>query len=606
MRLKNFLFLLNIISIFLLFFVMPGTAQAEEGTFLIRNIIPDNAGKLLFVAGQRNSSKAISYKTTRLTSPSRLVVDIENAILPNEIGKKSINVNNKNFNQNVRIAQFSNNPNIVRLVFTADSAEILNKVKINSYPGSIIFELEKVEVASTPNLSVYRDKDSINAVSGQEINLEKFESNDKAAILDEIKLKAQNNLIIKNIEQNKNRILFSGTGIISIAEPFVLENPKRIIFDISDAVLDSVDLIRNYTLDNADNVRIAQFDAKTVRIVIESSRPDQYTYVVSPDLQSIVISPKSEITFAEFPDNVGIGEVQEIKIIKDSNSSTQVILVCAKPIIHNIQRLYSPDKVQLNMYNMQKPSEELVRKLEKTQQFHGLEIDNTCWNIPVNSSTTVESMLSLDGRILRISLKDNSTAHLIDLSKVKAKVVLDPGHGGYDPGAQYNGVYEKDITLDVSKRVKKYLEELGFYVVMTRETDKTVSLQERVAITNKENPDVFLSIHVNASENSAIKGLETHWYTLQSKPFALHIQNQMANNITTPDRGLRNSRFYVIRHTDTPAVLAEIGYMSNPAEMYQIMTEERRVATAKGLTGAIVNYVKSKKPESDPQGRKKL
>ncbi|OGI02217.1 MAG: hypothetical protein A2Y25_04705 [Candidatus Melainabacteria bacterium GWF2_37_15] len=601
----NKIYKIVITILFWVLFFMPLAALAEEGTFLIRNVIPDKAGKLLFIAGQRNSSKVISYKITKLTSPSRLVVDIQNAILPNEIGKKSININNANFKESVRIAQFSNNPNIVRLVFTADAAGTLDKIKINPYQNSIIFEFEKVEVVNLSTPSIYRDRES-ESTTVQEINLEKFEPDNKAAVLEEIKLKVQNNLVVKNIEQYNNRILFSGSGIISISEPFVLEAPNRVIFDITDAVLDSVDLIRTFTLDNNDNVRIAQFDAKTVRIVIESSKPDQYTYVVSPDLQSIVISPKNELAFAEFPDNVGTGEVQEIKIIKDNDLSTQIILVCAKPIIHNIQRLYSPDKIQLNMYNIQKPSEELIKNLGKTPQFHGLEVDNTCWNIPVNRSTIVESKLSLDGRVLRISLKDNTAVPLIDLSKYKAKVVIDPGHGGYEPGAHYNGIYEKDITLDVSKRVKKYLEELGFYVVMTRETDKTVSLQERVAITNREHPDVFLSIHVNASENSAIKGLETHWYTLQSKSFALHVQNQMANNITTPDRGIKNSRFYVIHHTNTPAVLAEIGYMSNATEMYQLMTEERREATAKGLVSGLVNYIKSKNPQTNPTGRKKL
>ncbi len=594
-------------ALILALFVFSSVIKAEEtaGPFLIRRVIPDSAGKLLFVSGQKQRP-GINYKTARLSEPERMVVDIENAVLQDENGKKSISLNNKNLAEDIRIAQFSTAPDMVRIVITAKTPDILDKIRITPCKSGVIFEFEKIELAERLNPSIYRDRNKKNTAPTQEITIEKSESDDKEAILRKIKEKIQNNIIIKTVKKYDNRIVLSGTGIISVSEPFVLDSPDRVIFDIADAVLDSSGLIGTFALKNGDNARIAQFDAKTARVVIESAAPQQYTHAVSPDLQSIVISPGSEISFAEFPDSNIKAEVQDIKVIKDSDAVTKLTVISKKPIIHGIERFYAPDKLRLNLYNLKAPSVETLRSLEKTPQFHGIEVENTAWSISLNRSTTVESKLSLDGRMLKLTLTDNLPIPIAGAGPVKAKVIIDPGHGGYDPGAESNGIYEKDIVLDVSKRVKKYLQEMGFYVIMTRETDRTVSLKDRVELANRENPDVFLSIHANASNNPDIKGIETHWYTTQSRPLAMHVQDRMVNMLVTPDRGLKNSRFYVIRNTEIPAVLAEIGYMTNQVEIYQLMTEERREATAKSIADGILSYLKSKNTNSEQDGRKQL
>lgn len=665
MKRKDIWLLITII--FLSFFTFSGSAYPVDGNFLIKYILPDKAGKLLFLGGKKENEKVeIKYNVTRLSDPHRMVVDIENAIL--QEGKKSVVLNNEKLKEEIRLAQFSKDPDVVRIVFTAKSSDILDKIKISVYKNNVGFEIEDIELAKIPVSSVYKDRNipqdeksnKYNEIkvekkpeekiqktdsSGQlklaektvnnpepmkeaqeavvEIKKdnvaketsgeEKNEIEEKQAILDEIKKKVKHNIIINNALSQENRVLISGAGIISLAEPFVLESPTRKIFDITEAALDSAGLIKEINLKNGDIVRIAQFDPKTVRIVVETESPDNYTNAFSPDLQSIIISTRNELSFAEFPDNTATGEIKDIKVIKNDDNKTKLVLTSKKPIIHNIDRLYSPDRLDLSLFNIKQPEEEIFKNLEKTGQFHGFEIkpidkitDGSKWELSLNRSTIIKTKLSLDGRVLEITLEDSVAAVPAGGDKVKNKIVIDPGHGGYDPGAQKNGIFEKDIALDVSKRVKKHLEDAGFYVILTREQDKTVSLKDRVDLTNKENPDLFLSIHVNASRNPEIRGVETHWYTLKSRPLAMQVQDQMVNRVVIPDRGLKNSRFYVIRNSKVPAVLAEIGYMSNEIEFYQLLTEERKEASARAIAEGIINYIKAKKSGSDTSGRNKL
>ena len=129
---------------------------------------------------------------------------------------------------------------------------------------------------------------------------------------------------------------------------------------------------------------------------------------------------------------------------------------------------------------------------------------------------------------------------------------------------------------------------------MTREGDETVSLKQRTIVTNTEIPDAFISIHINSSESSSARGLETYYYTPQSKELAQIVHSKLVSSINSPDRGIKTARFYVIRNTEVPAILAEIGYISNDAERCSILTEERKDETARAITDGILNYLKSK------------
>ena len=176
----------------------------------------------------------------------------------------------------------------------------------------------------------------------------------------------------------------------------------------------------------------------------------------------------------------------------------------------------------------------------------------------------------------------------------KVSIVIDAGHGGTDVGATGGGIYEKDITLDVSKRVEAILKQRGYQVKMTRPDDKFVSLQDRVTINEGYSPDIFVSIHVNSSVRPEITGVETHYYHQYSMSLAQTVHSAFASAVQSPNRGLFKSKFYVINHTTCPAILVEIGFISNANERAQLVSEKRKQATAKSIADGIDNYFKQK------------
>ncbi len=156
---------------------------------------------------------------------------------------------------------------------------------------------------------------------------------------------------------------------------------------------------------------------------------------------------------------------------------------------------------------------------------------------------------------------------LPNVKQNKFSVVIDPGHGGPDPGAiGIGGLRETDVVLEVSERVKKLLSEKGVKVWLTRKNEVDLDLPPRVYFANRKNADIFVSIHANASRGKRrdINGLETFYYRgWRGRLLAKRIQKQILKvSPGSPDRGVKQGRFYVIKNTNMPAVLVEIGFFN--------------------------------------------
>jgi N-acetylmuramoyl-L-alanine amidase len=171
-------------------------------------------------------------------------------------------------------------------------------------------------------------------------------------------------------------------------------------------------------------------------------------------------------------------------------------------------------------------------------------------------------------------------------------VVLDPGHGGSDPGAQREGVQEKQITLAIVNTLKKFLEEEGIKVLLTRSDDNFVSLEDRVKIANDVEPDLFLSVHINALQNDPdVHGVETYYKTPQSRVLAESIHDSLVGYLGIPDRLVRKARFYVINHTSVPAVLAEVGFISSEQERERLISSDYQDRVAAALEHGVILYL---------------
>ena len=156
---------------------------------------------------------------------------------------------------------------------------------------------------------------------------------------------------------------------------------------------------------------------------------------------------------------------------------------------------------------------------------------------------------------------------LPNVKQNKFSVVIDPGHGGPDPGAiGIGGLRETDVVLEVSKMLKKLLSEKGVKVKLTRKNEVDLDLPPRVSIANNTDADIFVSIHANASRGKRrdINGLETFYFKgWRGRLLAKRIQKQILRvSPGSPDRGVKQGRFYVIKNTRMPAVLVEIGFLT--------------------------------------------
>lgn len=180
-------------------------------------------------------------------------------------------------------------------------------------------------------------------------------------------------------------------------------------------------------------------------------------------------------------------------------------------------------------------------------------------------------------------------------------IVLDPGHGGGDPGCVNRslGLLEKDITLDVALRLRDLLVEEGWTVLLTREEDRDVSwrgspdrveLQARCDVANQAGADYFISLHCNASVTPSRAGSSIHWFKQSDLPLARSLETALGERLGLGQDGLRRDGFYVLRHTDMPAVLVEMAFLSNPREGALLGDAGFRARIARGLAGALEEF----------------
>lgn len=173
-------------------------------------------------------------------------------------------------------------------------------------------------------------------------------------------------------------------------------------------------------------------------------------------------------------------------------------------------------------------------------------------------------------------------------------IVLDPGHGGKDPGALGKDNREKDLALSTAKKLAAKLEDLGATVLMTRTGDTYPTLSERVQFSKDHKADVFISIHYNAGSSTA-NGIETFYWTSHEneKELSTYVQEEVIESTGLKSRGVKTGSFQVIRTNDTQAILVELGFISNPDEEKIIETNTFQTKAATGIVNGLKAYFES-------------
>ncbi len=171
-------------------------------------------------------------------------------------------------------------------------------------------------------------------------------------------------------------------------------------------------------------------------------------------------------------------------------------------------------------------------------------------------------------------------------------VMVDPGHGGKDPGAiGIDGIQEKDIILPIAQRVAALLEQQGIEAILTRTDDYFVDLAPRVDMARQDHADLFVSIHANSIEHRPdVNGLETYYFS-SGQRLAQTIHNNILHTVDIRDRGVRKARFYVLRKNPMPAVLVEVGFVTGERDEPRLATADYQNQMAQSIANGILEYI---------------
>ena len=290
-----------------------------------------------------------------------------------------------------------------------------------------------------------------------------------------------------------------------------------------------------------------------------------------------------------------------------------------------ISDVYSPKgvrTVQVPIWS-EKDGQDDIRWYEATRQSNGTYTVNVqainhknstgLYNIHLYYILNDGSQVGVGGTQTKVSLsapKKIGSASRGNYDVFNKIVYLDAGHGGYDPGASYFGISEKSLTLAIQSRVKAKLEAEGYRVVTTRTSDTYVDLTDRSRAANASESDIFVSIHINASGSSAAQGIETYYYqpyaeypsrinaTYHANPTRLSMSDTLANAIQSSlinatgahNQGVKRQTFAVLRETTSPAVLLELGFLSNPQEATRLNSSAYQETLANAIVAGIKRY----------------
>lgn len=567
----------GLIAILFFTFLSTGflTAQAEDKVISIQNVTLKHG----ILKVPHNSFSTIKFAKKLYASPDRLVFDIYGARLkgPKQIFDLDSGAINK-----VTVAQFEND--VVRVVIQSTDKALLDKVKIDNIGQSIYFNLE-VEVSK---------------------------------IID-IKLKTGSLYLTADRPLN--------------VRSFVLDNPARLVVDIIGSALANPALKLD-TTNGGESIKVSQFNNSTTRIVLTGAKEyEQREIKISADeKQLIIVGGNSDK--ADAISLVKGGKLLTMSLLDKADKGTVFIVESTKEIDYKFLYLKKPERYVLDLVGIVFDENLRANQFKPTQYVSGMRYGLATLGTPVtrvvfdlkNENLYADISTSVDKKTLTLTIIPTNKKDLItkpavnelakpaltdpistvpsdtiikeglpsDLpvhEKLEKKVVLDAGHGGYDPGALYDGHAEKDITLAIAKKTKALLETAGVKVFMTRSEDRFLSLAERVEISKSISPNMFVSVHVNAlATNSAMDGLQTYYYSDSGYELAKVMHKEILET-GMPNRNIRKAAFWVCKHNKAPSVLLELGFMTNREERKKLASDKYQDQLAKHIASGIIKYL---------------
>ncbi len=623
------------LTIIFLFIVMLFQSVSAAETFKIKGLSLDTSTAVVFIntIGNYQSSITDGIKLIKLPEEHKIYFDINSSVL---ISKKQDLFFSSGVIEEIKISQFTTNPDVVRIVINFNEKYNLDNLKIGNINNNlVIMTQELTETNAQFYQNTYRDKEKTSEDYYNSMVIQTQAVNPKPAVLNSnVKhsakeltqiqqafdnstaedykelvtsslsnnIKLRSRYYINSVSSQNNGFLISGYGAPTIQKPFILTNPTRMVFDIANSNFNQSYNNKEIPLNpnnlSGDRIKIGRFDKNVTRIVVTSENAKQYLPIFSSDNQSILLINPAQLSSGAIVNN----KCNIVRYKHQKNLSTDdLTLTFDAPVVWGIKR--NTDNLYVYFFNAVQYNQNVFQKAIETTPFYETELGllkniGIRLTLPINNNNDINTYFSADGKNFRIratNLKAPKPKKEVVAPHTNKVVVIDPGHGGTDYGAIRNGINEKEINLDVAKRVQSILERKGYKVYMTRTNDTYVSLEDRCKFTESVHPGLFVSIHVNSCMGTEPKGIETHYYHDNSIELANTIHSKMIHAIKTTNRGLFKSKFYVINHTTAPAVLLEIGFISNDGERAELVTSRRQQATAQAIAEGIIEYFNNHK-----------
>jgi N-acetylmuramoyl-L-alanine amidase len=393
--------------------------------------------------------------------------------------------------------------------------------------------------------------------------------------------------VIKNVEMKKNELVLISSKKFDKRKinQFTLAHPFRRVFDFKNTRLKDIHISKRFPKD----IRIAQYKANTVRIVIQNKK-------VRTCKAYIPMLSDKEYHIPLDASIVSKSSIQNTKVKKLKRSSKSI-----NDIFSEVEMVNSDERLRYT-----REIKEVTPKLLKP--------------LTVNYSH----------------------------SNKKDLIVIDAGHGGHDGGATVGGKREKDLVLSIAKKVSKALKRRGYSVYLTRTRDRFLKLSQRTKIADKKGAVAFISIHANSvpkRKRNKIHGIETFFLQttrdaksqriaarenaavlkgagsnlskrvivdsvlngpkiIESNKLAIDVQRRIMTNVRSrykgvKDGGVRHAPFYVLVGASRPSILVEVGYISHPRERKRLFKSSYQNLIANGIAEGVDNYLNTRKREID-------
>lgn len=461
-------------------------------------------------------------------------------------------------------------------------------------------------------------------------------------------------LLSWRFDNSQNRLVFTtDTGVQPKAQ--LISNPTRVVIDLPGINIrrSASQLLRG----GIKEIRLGQIDDQTTRIVIElapgytidpqqvkfkGASPTQWS-VDFPTPQRVSLPPllpgrprnapsnDDRSSSILVPPSAGLAlpvstssQLATIQAVDLANNNTQLLIRADRNL-----RATSTWDVGEKAYRITIPGARLADQVRGPQldagsPLSGVRIrqqDASTVVILVQPSTGAQigELNQLTGQLLALQLQPSRivnapvgsipvppplrTTPILPPSRIalprvpngRVVVMVDPGHGGPDPGAVgIGGLQEKGIVMSISQQVASLLEQQGVQAVLTRKGDYDFDLEPRVAMAERMNANLFVSIHANAISLSRpeVNGLETYYFSSASSGrLARTIHNSILQGVDVKDRGVRSARFYVLRRTSMPSVLIEVGFVTGREDAAKLSNPTYQSQMAQAIARGILQYI---------------